>query len=171
MEISIVKNCVRRVQTVSTNVKVANRVNASGKKEQVEIYDSISAPGFTVHADSGTVYGRRGRAVGSRMSNGRIQICTRIDGQRKTFLRARLVAEAVLGRKLRSDEEVDHINNIVSDDRICNLQVVDHKSNMNNPLTKALRDSKTRKFHSERIELIGEKSSRTKRTYTVETAR
>ena len=171
MKISIVKNCVRRVQTVSTNVKVANRVNASGKKEQVEIYDSISVPGFTIHADSGTVYGRRGRAVGSRMSNGRIQIRAIVDGQPKNFLRARLVAEAVLGRKLTSDEEVDHINNIASDDRICNLQVVDHKSNMNNPLTKALRDSKTRKFHSERIELIGEKSPRIKRSYKVETAK
>lgn len=171
MKISIVKNCVRRVQTVSTNVKVANRVNASGKKEQVEIYDSISMPGFTVHADSGTVYGRRGRAVGFRTPDGRFRVHTTIDGVHKSFLRARIVAEAVLGRKLTSDEEVDHINNIVSDDRICNLQVVDHRSNMNNPLTKALRDSKTRKFHSERIELIGEKSSRPKRTYTVETAR
>lgn len=171
MEISIVKNCVRRVQQVSTNVKVANRVNASGKKEQVEIYDSISVPGLTIHADSGTVYGRRGRAVGSRSSSGRYIICANVDGQKKTFFRSRLVAEAVLGRKLRSDEEVDHINNIVSDDRICNLQVVDHKSNMNNPLTKTLRKNKTLKFHSERIELIGEKSPRIKRSYKVETAK
>lgn len=173
MEISIVKNCVRRVQPISTsNVKVAHRVNANGKKTEIRIHDAIGLPGYTVCCDTGTVYGKTGRAIGCRRPDGRYSICAHVDGKQITMLRSRIVMEAMLGRKLEKGEEVDHKNNIVGDDRGCNLAVTDHKSNMNNSLTTALRRSKTKKYHSEWVEFTGETSTvRRKHGYKVETAK
>lgn len=169
MEISIVKNCVRRVENSTANVKVANRINANGKKERINIYDSISAPGLTIYAEGGNVFGKLGREIGT-VSKGRVCVSASVDGKIKRFYRSRLVMEAILGRKLRADEEVDHINNITTDDRIENLRIVDRKSNMNNPLTKALRKNKSPKRHSLRIELIGgaAAAARPERTYKIE---
>lgn len=173
MEISIVKNCVRRVQPISTsNVKIANRISANGKRTEIQIHDVIGFPGYTVCCETGTVYGKRGKAIGSRREDGRYSVHFNKDGKQIGMFRSRVVAEAMLGRKLKKGEEVDHKNNIVSDDRGCNLAVVDHKSNMNNPLTIALRKSKTKKYHSDRIEFTGETTTVSrKRNYKVETAK
>jgi hypothetical protein len=44
----------------------------------------------------------------------------------------RLVAERMLGRPLAGDEEVDHINQILDDNRRENLRVVSHHANKQN---------------------------------------
>ena len=54
---------------------------------------------------------------------------------RKKICVHRLVAEAFLPNP-NNDEEVDHINNIGTDNNVSNLHWCTHKENMNNPLTK-----------------------------------
>lgn len=48
-------------------------------------------------------------------------------GRNKYVYRARAVMEAHLGRALRSDEHVHHVNGDPSDDRIENLRVLDRR--------------------------------------------
>ena len=173
MEISIVKNCVRRVENTTTNVVVANRVTSSGKKESINLYPIPGHNGYHADIERGIVYGRSGHPIGSKNPSGRIQLCIYVDGKYKTFLRSRLVASAALGRELAKEEEVDHVNNIVTDDRISNLNVCDHKSNMNNGLTKTLQRNKPkRRNKTEKIELTGAvKTTAPKRTYKIEKAK
>lgn len=168
MEISIVKNCVRRTETVSSNVVVANRVLSNGRSERISLRPIPGLDGYYADIDRGTVYGKRGNPVGCKNSSGRIQVCAHVDNKSVSKLRSRLIASAALGRELNNDEQVDHVNNIVSDDRISNLNVCDAKSNSNNPLTRTLMKNKSRKRNnSERIELIGA-VARTNRSYKVE---
>lgn len=156
MEISIVRNCVRRTQNVSSNVVVANRVMSNGKKERVSLYPIPGYEGYFADINRGIVYGRRGNPVGCKASNGRIQISFKIGDKFFTKLRSRLIASAALGRELNSDEQVDHVNNIVTDDRISNLNICDAKSNANNSLTRTLMKNKTRRRNtSEKIEFTG----------------
>ena len=157
MEISIVRNCVRRTQNVSSNVVVANRVMSNGKKERVSLHPIPGYEGYFADLNRGIVYGRRGNPVGSKANNGRIMInFGKIDGKSIFKLRSRVIASAALGRELNSDEQVDHVNNIVTDDRLSNLNICDAKSNANNPLTRTLMKNKTRRRNnSERIEFTG----------------
>jgi HNH endonuclease len=55
-----------------------------------------------------------------------------IDSLRRKEHLHRLVAERMLGRRLTSDEEVDHINRDPSDNRRVNLRVVDRAANAKN---------------------------------------
>ena len=156
MEISIVRNCVRRTQNVSSNVVVANRVMSNGKKERVSLYPIPGYEGYFADINRGIVYGRRGNPIGCKAPNGRIQISFKIGDKFFTKFRSRLIASAALGRELNSDEQVDHVNNIVTDDRISNLNICDAKSNANNSLTRTLMKNKTRRRNtSEKIEFTG----------------
>lgn len=174
MEISIVKNCVRRVENVTTNVVVANRINATGKKETVNLRLCPGTNGYYSDIEKGIIYGRQGHPVGSKRNDGRIVVSVITDdGNKKLMLRSRLVASAALGRKLEKNEDVDHVNNIVHDDRVSNLNICDRKSNLNNALTTILRKNRTCKRNvSETIELTGEAvAARPKRTYKIEKAK
>lgn len=157
MEISIVRNCVRRTQSVSSNVVVANRVMSNGKKERVSLYPIPGHEGYFADINRGIVYGRRGNPIGCKSNTGRFIInFGKIDGKYVVKLRSRLIASAALGRELNSDEQVDHVNNIVTDDRISNLNICDAKSNANNSLTRTLMKNKTRRRNtSEKIEFTG----------------
>lgn len=156
MEISIVRNCVRRTQNVSSNVVVANRVMSNGKKERVSLYPVPGFDGYFADINRGIVYGRRGNPIGSKAANGRVQVSFKIGDKFITKCRSRLIASAALGRELNSDEQVDHVNNIVTDDRISNLNICDAKSNANNSLTRTLMKNKTRRRNtSEKIEFTG----------------
>ena len=175
MKIGIVKNCVRKVVESTTNVVVANRINASGKKERIDLRHCPGTDGYYSDVATGRVYGRQGHPIGHKRKDGRV-VCTVVtdDGKKKTMLRSRLVASAFLGRKLDKNEEVDHINNIVHDDRYSNLDVCDRKSNANNALTKALRKNISCKRNtSETIHIIGgaAAAARPKRSYPIEKAK
>lgn len=168
MEISIVKNCVRRTQNVSSNVVVANRVMSNGRQERIELRSIPGHNKYYADIDRGIVYGHFGTPVGSKRRDGRmIVFCGKNNGKAVYKLRSRLIASAALGRELNSDEQVDHVNNIITDDRISNLNVCDAKSNANNPLTRTLMKNKTRRRNtSERIEVTGA-VSHPHRTYNV----
>lgn len=171
MEIVFVKNCVRRVENVSSNVVVANRIMSNGKQTQVNLRPVPGFEGYYADIERGIVYGRRGNPVGCKNPNGRIQLTINVNNKIVTKLRSRLIASAALGRELNSDEQVDHVNNIVTDDRISNLNVCDAKSNANNSLTRTLMKNKVRRRNtSEQIVLTGA-VSRSQRTYRVEKAK
>ena len=57
------------------------------------------------------------------------------DGSRTTILRSRHMMQQHLGRELRTDEHVDHINDDFTDDRIENLQVLSAKDHARKTLT------------------------------------
>lgn len=57
------------------------------------------------------------------------------NGKYEYFYIHRLVFETFIG-KIPDGLEIDHINTDKSDNRLCNLRVVDRKGNMNNPITK-----------------------------------
>lgn len=61
--------------------------------------------------------------------NGYRFVCLCKDGVKKHVLLHRVVAISFLGMKL--DMEVNHINEDKSDNRLCNLEWVNHKSNIN----------------------------------------
>jgi len=52
------------------------------------------------------------------------------DGKLMTQTVARAMMEQQLGRKLSTDEQVDHINEDKTDDRLANLQVLTHRQNV-----------------------------------------
>lgn len=58
----------------------------------------------------------------------------------------RIIMEYLLGRDLKKDEIVDHINTIKTDNSFDNLRVTDFKGNMGNPLT-------IKKLHTTRLVL------------------
>ena len=63
--------------------------------------------------------------------------CLCVDGYRYEFRWSHLVAWAfpeICGEWFEG-AEVDHINGFRGDDRAANIQVVNHKSNINNPIT------------------------------------
>jgi hypothetical protein len=164
MEISIVKNCVRRTESVSSNVVVANRVMANGKTEHINLYPIPNHDGYFADVDRGIVYGRQGHPIGTKHVTGRIKVGFIVDGKTKNYLRSRIIMSAALGRELSKDEEVDHVNNIVTDDRVSNLSLCDHKSNMNNSLTRTLQNNRSRRRNtSEKIEFTGAVSRSTNR--------
>lgn len=177
-KITIVKNCVRRTEnTTTSNVKVANRVTSKGKTESIKLYPIPGYDGYYADIKRGIVYGRLGHPIGYNNTRGRIKIGINIDGKHKNLLRSRLIMSAALGRELVSGEEVDHVNNITTDDRISNLNLCDHKSNMNNSLTRTLQSNKVRRRNkSEKIVLTGTETVVTaaaapKRTYKIEKAK
>lgn len=145
MKMKVVKDGIVR----NENVKVANRVivnvEKNNKKQDIGIYPAPGVDGCYCDIESGVTYGRRGYPVGTIRPDGRVACNFTINGKAKTFLRARLIASAALGRPLTADEEVDHINNIVDDDRLENLAICSHKDNCNNPLTKVLKKNRSRR--------------------------
>lgn len=145
MKIKIIENGNVR----NENVKVANRVivnvEKNNKKHDVGIYPIPGVDGCYCDIEAGIVYGRMGYPVGAKKQDGRMACLFTIDGKAKSFLRSRLIASAALGRPLAADEEVDHINNIVDDDRLENLAICSHKDNCNNPLTKVLKKNRSRR--------------------------
>lgn len=69
------------------------------------------------------------------ISNGYVVSGIRVNNNRIYFKIHRLIMEYILGRDLRSDEIVDHINTIRTDNSFSNLRVTDAKGNMNNSIT------------------------------------
>lgn len=70
-------------------------------------------------------YGNRGGYLG-------ITLC--FEGKAKILLVSRLVAEAFIPND-ENKPEIDHINTIRHDNRVCNLRWVTRKENANNPLS------------------------------------
>ena len=70
----------------------------------------------------------------SKINIGYLRVGLNKNGKCKRYLIHRLVAEAFLPNP-DNKPCIDHINANKTDNRICNLQWVTHKENMNNPLT------------------------------------
>jgi hypothetical protein len=64
-----------------------------------------------------------------RKQNRRIVVVVKDDGTRETTAYARWLMEEHLGRQLRSDEEVDHVDDNKLNDDLSNLQVLTPAAN------------------------------------------
>lgn len=97
--------------------------------------------------------------------NGKLFKCTIINGYYYLCHKPlhRIVAELFLP-DWDPNKEVDHINTITTDNRACNLRIVNHKENCNNPLTlHHVNISNSRKKGVPRSEEIKQKISESKK--------
>ena len=75
------------------------------------------------------------RPISSKGSRGYIQVCTNLSGKIKTYDIHRLIWIYMYGQ---TPDEIDHINGIRDDNRLCNLRNVTHQQNMMNQAKKQL---------------------------------
>lgn len=76
----------------------------------------------------------RERILKCAIRQGYLGVTLCYEGKTKTFLVSRLVAMAFIPNK-ENKPEIDHINTIRADNRVCNLRWVTKKENANNPLS------------------------------------
>lgn len=94
--------------------------------------ESISLPGVLL-SNLGTILRGTVETVGSIR---RGYYVASFDSLKKAYSMNRLIAETfLLGRKIKPNEVVDHINTDRLDNRSSNLRVCSQKENMNNPIT------------------------------------
>lgn len=76
-------------------------------------------------------YGKRNlkNAISSKNSKGYIQVCTNLSGSKKIYDVHRLIWIYVYGE---IKNQIDHINGIRHDNRLCNLREATHQQNMMN---------------------------------------
>jgi len=103
---------------------------------------------FKIDPEAGIVYGLRGKPL-VKETNGYVRYLTRRG--RVGFLAHRLIWESVYG-PIPSGMQINHINGIKHDNRICNLEVVTPKENTLHSYRAGLRTA------------IGEKNGRAKLT-------
>jgi len=81
--------------------------------------DNLKRKILNIYTEFKTVYGPY-----TRKEDGR-NIVILYDGKKRSARQfAKVKLEAKLGRKLNEDEEVDHVNDIITDDRVFNLQIL-----------------------------------------------
>jgi len=78
-----------------------------------------------------------------KRKDGRMHVIWVDKGKKQTQSYPRFLMEQVLGRKLESWEEVDHINNNFTDNRLENLQVISKIQNHYKELNRQERKAKT----------------------------
>jgi len=69
------------------------------------------------------------KPISSKNPKGYIQVCTKLSGKSKTYDIHRLIWIYVYGS---IPNQIDHINGIRDDNRLCNLREVTHQQNMMN---------------------------------------
>lgn len=89
----------------------------------------VQYKGFTVR-DDGTVINKYGKKVGFKVKNGYRHIVVNY----KQILEHRFIWEAFNG-EIPEKTEIDHINTIRDDNRLCNLRLVSSSENKRNPKT------------------------------------
>jgi hypothetical protein len=87
-----------------------------------------AAHGYLVDPDAGVVIGLRGRPVGSLDSSGYLQVDGRSRGLGMLSAH-RMVWEAVNG-PIPDGHEINHISGVKTDNRIANLEAIDHGGNV-----------------------------------------
>lgn len=91
---------------------------------------------YIIDVENGTVFSKKSnRFIGAKNIDGYIQVALTNDyGKIYNFLLHRLIFEESFG-EIPEGMEIDHINTIRDDNRICNLRCVTRKENCNNHLT------------------------------------
>jgi hypothetical protein len=109
--------------------------------------------GYTYDPETGIVYGLRGKPIQRKDDNG--YICIRINNKNVGFnLRAHLLAWYWVYNEIVN--EIDHINNNPSDNRIVNLRSVTHSQNgFNKPSVKGYYLHKASGKYQVRITVLG----------------
>lgn len=105
--------------------------------------------GYEIDPEAGLVFGLRGRPVGSKDSSGYLQV----DGRSRGLgIRSahRLIWEAVNG-PVPLDREINHINGVKADNRIANLELVDHRENIRHAYRTGLKSNTGEKHPSHRL--------------------
>ena len=82
------------------------------------------------------------KAISCKDRYGYISVCTNLSGKAKNYRVHRLIWVYVYGQV---DNEIDHINGLKHDNRLCNLREVTHQQNMMNKSSKGIYLSKNRK--------------------------
>ena len=105
----------------------------SGNLDDYEWHEHWKYPGLFVCKEGFVKY--RGKLLYSLTSEGYVYSSIQINNKRIYFRVHRIIMEYILGRNLRNDEIVDHINTIRYDNNFNNLRVTDARGNRNNSLT------------------------------------
>ena len=108
-------------------------IGFSGNLDDYEWYEHWKYPGIYV-CEEGFVR-KDNKLLGGLDDRNYIIFSLYLDGVRIHTRAHRVIMEYILGRDLKDDEVVDHINTIPYDNSFSNLRVTDFKGNMNNPNT------------------------------------
>jgi hypothetical protein len=120
----------------SKKEKALKLIGYSGNLDDYEWYEHWKYPGLYVCKEGFIKKIIRGnhRILCTMSREGYINIIIGKD-HGKEYKAHRIIMEYILGRDLRNDEIIDHINTIKTDNSFSNLRVTNAKGNMNNPLT------------------------------------
>lgn len=133
----------RRIDVVkemgNRNIKSAYHAKYYALRKENEIQELLKNENYKVISvggkqfyitDKGEIYNSYRKYKGARMKNGYMAVS--LNHEQKYI--HRLVWEAFNG-KIPQGMEIDHINTMRDDNRLCNLRLVDSKGNKNNPIT------------------------------------
>lgn len=84
---------------------------------------------FRVAPESGVIYGKRGKPVGRRDSDGYVQVTVFVDGRPTLRSAHRWIWEHARG-PIPNGLEINHKNGVKTDNRIANLELVTHQENV-----------------------------------------
>lgn len=87
--------------------------------------------GFTYEYETGLIYNRYGKISNHINTNGYVVLEIRIN-KKSNKLKAHQFAWYFINKEISEFHEIDHINGIRNDNRICNLRQVTHQQNQFN---------------------------------------